>query len=85
MINQGYEYIATQNNETKIELWAKFTGYMDTITYLYYVPENDIALEQTRQFISYLQLDMMEHMRDKMRKNFLRLDVKYDKSCIWTI
>ena len=83
MINQGYKYVATQNNESKMELWAKFNGYMDTIVYLYYSPEIDVALEQTRQTISYLQLDMMAQMRDKMREDFLKLDAEYDKSCIW--
>lgn len=83
MISQGYKYVATQNNERKMELWAKFNGYMDTIVYLYYSPENDVALEQTRQTISYLQLDMMAQMRDKMREDFLKLDVGYDKTCIW--
>ena len=83
MINQGYKYVATQNNENKMELWAKFNEYMDTIVYLYYSPEIDVALEQTRQTISYLQLDMMAQMRDKMREDFLKLDVEYDKSCIW--
>lgn len=84
MINQGYKYVATQNDENKIELWAKFNGYMDTVVYLYYVPETDVALEQTRKTISYLQLDMMAQMRDKMREDFLKLNVEYDKSCIWT-
>ena len=83
MINQSYKYVTTQNNESKIELWAKFNGSMDTIVYLYYSPEVDVALEQTRQTISYLQLDMMAQMRDKMREDFLKLDVEYDKSCIW--
>ncbi len=31
MINHDYKYITTQNNESKMELWAKFNGYMDTI------------------------------------------------------
>lgn len=83
MINHDYKYITTQNNESKMELWAKFNGYMDTIVYLYYSPEIDVALEQTRQTISYLQLDMMAQMRDKMREDFVKLDVEYDKSCIW--
>lgn len=83
MIKQGYKYVATQNNESKIELWAKFNEYMDTVVYLYYNPEIDVTLEQTKQTISYLQLDMMAQMRDKMREDFLKLDVEYDKSCIW--
>ena len=85
MINQGYKYVATQNNGSKMELWAKFNGYMDTVVYLYYNPEIDVALEQTRQTISYLQLDMMAQMRDRMREDFLKLDIEYDKSCIWSM
>lgn len=84
MINQGYKYVATQNNDSKLELWAKFNGCTDTVIYLYYSPEIDMALEQTRNAISYLQLDMMAQMRDKMREDFLKLGVKYDKNCIWT-
>ena len=83
LINKGYKYISTQNSENKMELWAKFSGYQDTITYLYYIPETDIALEQTRQVISFTQLDMMAQMRDKMREDFLKLDVEYDKDNVW--
>lgn len=67
-----------------INIWAKFNGYMDTISYLYYIPETNTALEQTRQTISYLQLDMMAQMRDKMRADFVKLNVKYDKENIWS-
>lgn len=84
LINNGYKHICTQNSETQMELYAKFNGYMDTISYLYYIPETDTALEQTRQTISYLQLDMMAQMRDKMRVDFVKLNVKYDKENIWS-
>lgn len=83
LINNGYKHICTQNSETQMELWAKFNGYMDTISYLYYIPETNTSLEQTRQTISYLQLDMMAQMRDKMRADFVKLNVKYDKENIW--
>lgn len=84
LINNGYKHICTQNSKTQMELWAKFNGYMDTISYLYYIPETDTALEQTRQTISYSQLDMMAQMRDKMRADFVKLNVKYDKENIWS-
>lgn len=84
MIEQGYKYIATQNDESKMELWAKFNGYMDTVVYLYYSPENDMSLEQTRHTISYSQLDMMAQMRDKMREDFVKLNIEYDRNNIWT-
>ena len=84
LINNGYQHICTQNSETQMELWAKFNGYMDTISYLCYIPETDNALEQTRQTISYLQLDMLAQMRDKMRSDFVKLNVKYDKENIWS-
>lgn len=42
-----------------------------------------MVLEQTRQTIPYTQLDMMAQMRDKMREDFLKLDVEYDKENIW--
>ena len=83
LINDGYKYICTQNSKSKIELWARFNGYKDTIVYLYYIPETDMVLEQTRQTIPYTQLDMMAQMRDKMREDFLKLDVEYDKENIW--
>ena len=83
LINNGYKYICTQNSKSKMELWAKFNGYKDTIVYLYYIPETDMVLEQTRQTVSYTQLDMMAQMRDKMREDFLKLDVEYDKENIW--
>lgn len=84
LINNGYKHICTQNSGTQMELWAKFNGYMDTISYLYYIPETNTALEQTRQTISYSQLDMMAQMRDKMREDFVKLNVKYDKENIWS-
>lgn len=83
LINNGYKYICTQNSKSKMELWAKFNGYKDTIVYLYYIPETDMVLEQTRQTVPYTQLDMMAQMRDKMREDFLKLDVEYDKENIW--
>ena len=83
LINDGYKHISTQNSESKMELWARFNGYKDTIVYLYYVPEIDTALEQTRQTISYTQLDMMAQMRDKMRDDFFKLNIEYDKENIW--
>lgn len=67
-----------------MELWAKFNGYMDTISCLYYVPETDTVLKQTKQTISYLQLDMLAQIRDKMREDFIKLNVKYDKKNIWS-
>ena len=83
LINNGYKHMCTQNSGTQMELWAKFNGYMDTISYLYYIPETTTALEQTRQTISYLQLDMMAQMRDKMRTDFVKLNIEYDKENIW--
>lgn len=62
---------------------AKFNGYKDTIVYLYYIPKMDMVLEQTRQVISYTQLDMMAQMRDKMRTDFVKLNIEYDKENIW--
>ena len=67
-----------------MELWAKFNGYQDTIAYLYYIPETDVALEQTKKCISYTQLDMMAQMRDKMREDFVKIELEYDKEGIWT-
>ena len=77
LIDKGYKHVCTQNSESKIELWAKFNGYRDTIVYLYYIPKMDMVLEQTRQVISYTQLDMMAQMRDKMRIDFVKLNIEY--------
>lgn len=35
LISNGYKYVCTQNFKNKMELWAKFSGYQDTITYLW--------------------------------------------------
>lgn len=83
LIDKGYKHVCTQNSERKIELWAKFNGFKDTIVYLYYIPKMDMVLEQTRQVISYTQLDMMAQMRDKMRTDFVKLNIEYDKENIW--
>lgn len=84
LLKNGYKHICTQNSENKMELWAKFNGYQDTIAYLYYIPETDVALEQTKKCISYTQLDMMAQMRDKMREDFVKIELEYDKEGIWT-
>ncbi|MEE1255624.1 MAG: hypothetical protein UHN47_03815 [Lachnospiraceae bacterium] len=84
LINQGYKYIASKNCDVKTEIWAKFTGYEDIISYVCYNPQNDTVIEKTRQTISYTHLDMMAQMRDKMREDFLKKDTKYDSSCIWS-
>lgn len=83
LINGGYKHICTQNSKSKMELWARFSGYEDTIAYLYYRPETDTALEQTKRCISYTQLDMMAQMRDKMREDFEKMDLEYNKEDIW--
>lgn len=83
LIKNGYKHICTQNSEDKMELWAKFSGYQDTITYLIYIPETDVALAQTKKYISYTQLDMMAQMRDKMRADFVKMDLEYNKEDVW--
>lgn len=84
LIKNGYKHICTQNSGNKMELWAKFSGYQDTITYLYYIPETDVALAQTKRCISYTHLDMMAQMRDKMREDFVKMDLEYNKEDIWS-
>lgn len=83
LVDDGYKYICAQNSQSRMELWAKFNGYADIIIYLYYVPETDLILEQTKQTISYTHLDMMGQMRDKMREDFEKLDIEYDKRDVW--
>ncbi len=83
LIKNGYKHICTQNSKPQMELWAKFNGYQDVITYLYYDPELDVALKQTESCISYTQLDMMGQMRDKMKEDFVKLDLEYNKEDIW--
>ena len=69
LIEDGYKYICTQKSSAiKMELWAKLDHRYDMITYLYYRPDKDIALNQTSRIISFEELDMMMQMRDKMRK-----------------
>lgn len=83
LINNGFKYICTQNSESKLELWAKFSEYRDTIIYLYYVPKIDATLNQAKHAISYTHLDMMAQMRDKLREDFVKLNIEYDKDDIW--
>jgi hypothetical protein len=83
LIKDGYRYICTQNSVSKMELWAKFNGYKDTVAYIYYIPETDVALEQTHQCIPYTQLDMMAQMRDKMKEDFLKLNLEFDEENVW--
>ncbi len=84
LIDNGFKHICTQNSSSKMELYAKFNGYKDNITYLYYSPELDTALEQTKRVISYTELDMMAQMRDIMRNDFVKMNLDYDKDNIWS-
>jgi len=81
--SNGYKYISTQNCGQKTELWAKFTGYLDTIQYCYYLPFKDIAIAGI-QTTSYLTVDMLAQLRDGMRNEFLKQDIGFDKDVIWS-
>lgn len=83
LIDNGFKYITTQSNDYKIEMWAKFSGYEDTIQYYYYYPNED-ATSPNIQTVSYLQLDMFAQMRDEMRNDLLKQDIKFDKHGIWS-
>lgn len=84
MINQGYKYIATQNCELKLELWAKFTGYEDMIAYIIYDQQEDRAIEQTEKCISYTELDMMAQLKDAMKEDLVRNNIRCNVNCMWS-
>lgn len=84
LIYHGFKYIATQNCGQKTELWARFTGYLDTIEYIYYLPNVDETIPKSANTTSYLQIDMFTQIRDKLRNDFFKEDIQLDKSCIWS-
>ena len=45
LINNGFKHICTKNSISKVELYAKFNGYSDIITYLFYSQELDTTLD----------------------------------------
>ena len=65
------------------DLSKKFNGYSDIITYLFYSPELDTALEP-KSNISFTELDKLAQMRDKMRNDFVKMNIDYDKDTIWS-
>ena len=84
LINNGFKHICTQNSSSKVELYAKFNGYSDIITYLFYSPELDTTLDQSKRNISFTELDMMAQMRDKLRNDFVKMNLECDKDTIWS-
>jgi hypothetical protein len=84
LTNNGFKYISTHNCGQKTELWAKFTGYLDTIQYIYYLPNVDKTIPNNANTTSYLQIDMFAQIRDKMRNDFLKYDIQYDKEGTWS-
>ncbi len=83
LLDSGFKYISTQNSDTKIELWAKFTGWEDAIQYIYYFPEEN-KTSPIVMTTSYMQLEMFAQMRDSLRVDFFKQDIKYDSTQIWT-
>lgn len=79
LIKNGFKHVSTQNCEIKTELWARFSGWEDTVQYYYYFPNED----QTSPIImttTYMQLEMFAQMRDSLRDNFLKDDIKYNST-----
>ena len=66
LINDDYKYIC--QTENKMELWAKFTGYIDIISYLCYDSDNDTVLKQSRKIISMSELKVLSELKDKMEE-----------------
>ena len=84
LIDNGFIHITTQNCEQKTEVWAKFSGYLDTIQYHFYLPLLDETVSNNVNTSSYLQLDMLAQIRDKMRNDFVKKDIQYDTDGIWS-
>ena len=83
LIDRKFKYMSTQNCINKTEVWAKFSGYEDVIHYCYYFPKEDTTSPiMITTYVS--QLDMLAQMRDKLREDFLSLNIQYDKDCIWS-
>ena len=83
LTRRGYKYIATQNSESKLELWAKFTGYDDIVEYLYYNPITGMSIDSTKKQESYTHIDLMSQLRDRMREDFVKYNIQYDISNRW--
>jgi hypothetical protein len=82
LTSQSFKYITTQCNDEKIELWSKFSGNNDTIQYYFYSPKLDATIG-VMQTISYMQLDMFAQMMSKMREDFCKYYIKYEKENKW--
>lgn len=83
LLDSEFKYISTQNNDVKTELWAKFSGWEDAIQYYYYFPEED-KTSPIVMTTSFMQIEMFSQMRDSLRGDFLKQDIKYDSTQIWT-
>nr|DAV96829.1 MAG TPA: hypothetical protein [Caudoviricetes sp.] len=83
LLNSGFKHISTQNSDAKTELWEKFTGWEDAIQYYYYFPDED-KTSPIVMTTSFMQIEMFSQMRDSLRGDFLKQDIKYDSTQIWT-
>ena len=84
LINNGYKYIATQNCNQKTELWAKFTGYLDTISYIYYLPNVDKTIPDTTMTTSLTQCEMLSKLTNGLIGEFFKQGIKIDGKQLWT-
>ena len=81
--DKGFECICSQNSESRVELWAKLTGYENNISYIFYLPENDTTIEETRSVISYTKLNMFSILAEYMQEKFIRNKIPYNENHIW--
>lgn len=51
--------------------------------YYYYFPEED-KTSPIVMTTSFMQIEMFSQMRDSLRGDFLKQDIKYDSTQIWT-
>lgn len=77
----GFKYICTQTNHSRTQVWAKFTGWKDSIQYYYYFPNIDDSSEL--QVISFQQLKIYEFMQHVLNVDLFNKDIEQDPENFW--
>lgn len=80
---KGFKYIATQNCDSNIEVWARFSGWKDVIQYHYYYPKENTTVNPAVMTINYTQLQMFDYMNKVLNVDFFNKDIEYDKDNVW--
>jgi len=66
LVNNGFLYITDQES-TKSEIWAKFSGYKDVVLYFYYFEKEDSTDTSIPKISDMSELEALSKIYDTLR------------------